>query len=379
MFKKRLFAPGPTMVPSEVLLELARPVTHHRTAEFRGLLKEVNELLKYVYQTSRNVYSMTGSGSLAMEAAVGNVVGAGEKMLAVVGGKFGERWEELGHTFGANVITLNVEWGTAVDPQLVADTLKKNPDIVAVYVTHSETSTATAIDLKAVAEVVGKTDAVLAADCITSIGAMEMRMDAWGVDIPVTGSQKALMLPPGLAFLSCSEKAMAKIAKTKSPVYYANIPAYEKNLATGDTPYTPANTLIQALKVALDMIKAEGLEAVWAGTSRRALAMREAAKALGLTVYSKSPSDAVTAISTPEGIDAEKLAKTLANTYGLRVAGGQGKLKGKIVRFSHMGYVDDFDTLSQVAALERALSKDYGVKVPVGAGVATAQKVLAGA
>ena len=379
MFKKRLFAPGPTMVPPEVLLELARPVTHHRTAEFRGLLKEVNELLKYVFQTSRNVYVMTGSGSLAMEAAVGNVVASGEKMLAVVGGKFGERWQELGQAFGADVLTLNVEWGTAVDPQLVADTLKKNPGIVAVYVTHSETSTATAIDLRAIAEVVGRTEAVLAADCITSIGAMEMRMDAWGVDIPVTGSQKALMLPPGLACLSVSEKAMAKIARTKSPVYYASIPAYEKNLATGDTPYTPANTLVQALKMSLNMIKAEGLEAIWAGTSRRALAVREAAKALGLKVYSKSPSDSVTAISTPEGIDGEKLAKTMAGVYGLRVAGGQGKLKGKIVRFSHMGYVDDFDTLTQVAGLERALSKEFSVKVPVGAGVATAQKILAGA
>jgi len=378
MIKKRLFAPGPTMVPPEVLLELARPVTHHRTAEFRALLKEVNELLKVVFQTERDVYVLTGSGTVAMEAAVSNVVGRGEKMLAVVGGKFGERWRDLGKAFGADVRTLDIEWGTAVDPQQIADALKAEPDIVAVYVTHSETSTATAIDLRTVAEVVGRTDAVLAADCITSIGALEMRADAWGVDIPVTGSQKALMLPPGLGMLSCSEKAMDKIARTEAPVYYTRIPAYAKSLAGGDTPYTPANTLILALKRSLDMIHAEGLEAVWAATSLRARAAREAAAALGLRVFSKSPSDSVTAVCVPDGIDGEKLPKVMAGTYGLRVAGGQSQLKGKVVRFSHMGYVDAFDTLAQVAGLEMAL-RDLGHSVALGAGVAAAQKVLAGA
>ena len=378
MFKKRLFAPGPTMAPPEVLLELARPVTHHRTATFRSLLKEVNELLKYVFQTSRDVYVMTGSGTVAMEAAVGNVVGRGEKMLAVVGGKFGERWRDLGKAFGAQVQTLDVEWGTAVDPDRIADALKNAPGIVAVYVTHSETSTGTAIDLKAVAEVVGRTDAVLVVDCITSIGALEMRMDDWGVDIAVTGSQKALMLPPGLGCLSCSEKAMAKIAKTDAPVYYAKIAAYEKSLANGDTPYTPANTLILALKTALEMIKAEGIEAIWAETSRRAEAMRRAAGALGLELLSSSPSDSVTAIKVPEGVDGLELPKTLVGTYGLQIAGGQSQLKGKIIRFSHMGYVDAFDTLAQVSGLEMAL-RDLGATVDLGAGVAAAQKVLAGA
>jgi len=376
VYKKRLFAPGPTEVPPEVLLEMARPVTHHRTAEFRFLLKEVNEGLKYVFQTSRDVYTITGSGSSAMEAAVANVVGRGEKMLAVVGGKFGERWRELGETYGAEVITLDVEWGRAVDPQQVADALAANPDIVAVYVTHSETSTATAIDLKAIAEVVGRTEAVLAADCITSIGAIEMRMDDWGVDIPVTGSQKALMLPPGLGMLSCSEKAMAKIAATDSPTYYLKIPAYAKSLASGDTPYTPANTLILALKASLDMIRRQGIESVWAETSLRARAMREAAKALGLELLSKSPSDSVTAICVPEAIDGAALPKLLADTYRMRVAGGQGQLKGKIVRFSHMGAIDGFDTLAQVAGLEMAL-RDLGAKVEIGAGVAAAQRSLA--
>jgi aspartate aminotransferase-like enzyme len=377
VYKKRLYAPGPTEVPPEVLLELARPVTHHRTAEFRALLGEVTELLKYVFQTSRDVYTITGSGSAAMEAAVVNVVGAGEKMLAVVGGKFGERWAELGKAVGAEVITMNVEWGTAADPQQIADVLKKHPDIVAVYVTHSETSTATAIDLKAIAGIVGKTDAVLVADCITSIGALEMRMDDWGVDIPVTGSQKALMLPPGLAMLACSEKAAAKIAKTKNPSYYLKIPAYAKNLPKGDTPYTPANTLILALKTSLDMIRAQGLENIWAETSLRARAMREAAQALGLKIYSRSPSDSVTAICVPDGVDGKALPKKLAKDYGLRIAGGQSQLEGKIVRFSHMGYVDNFDTLAQVAGLEMAL-RDLGAKVEIGRGVAAAQKVIAG-
>jgi aspartate aminotransferase-like enzyme len=377
MFKERLFAPGPTMVPPETLLELARPVTHHRTAEFRAAFQQVTELLKYVFQTSRNVYTLTGSGTVAMEASVANVVAAGEKMIAVVAGKFGERWEKLGKAFGANVVALKVEWGTAVTAQQIAAALKEHPDAVAVYVTHSETSTATAIDLKAIAAEVAKTPAVLVADCITSIGAIEMRMDAWGVDIPVTGSQKALMLPAGLAFLACSEKAMAKIAKTKAPVFYAKIPAYEKSLADWDTPYTPANMMILALRTSLGMIKAEGLEKVWAETSRRARAVREGAQAIGLKVFSKSPSDSVTAILAPEGVDGEVLYKNLFKKFGLRLAGGQDHLKGKIVRFSHMGYVDAFDTLAQVAGLEMAL-KDLGYKFPVGAGVAAAQKVLAG-
>ena len=377
MFKQRLFAPGPTMVPPEVLLDLARPVTHHRTQEFRDAFKEVSDLLKYLFQTSRNVYTLTGSGTVAMEASVANVVAAGEKMLAVVGGKFGQRWEKLGQAFGANVLTLNIEWGAAATPPQIADALKKNPDIVAVYVTHCETSTATAIDLQAIAEVVRPTPAILVADCISALGAIEMRMDAWGVDIPVTGSQKALMLPPGLGFLACSEKAMAKIAKTKAPVYYTRIPAYEKSLADWDTPYTPANMMILALKTSLNMIKAEGLEHVWKETGKRARAVREASVALGLKVFSKRPSDSVTAILAPEGVDGEALYKTLFKKYGLRLAGGQDHLKGKIVRFSHMGYCDAFDTLAQVAGLEMAL-KDLGYKADIGAGVAAAQKVLAG-
>lgn len=377
MYKPRLFAPGPTVVPPETLLELARPVTHHRTNEFRDTFKQVTELLQYVFQTKRPVYTMTGSGSLAMEASVANVVAPGEKMLAVVGGKFGERWEKLGKAFGANVITMTIPWGTAVTADQIEAALKKDPDIVAVYVTHSETSTATAIDLKAIAAVVAKTPAVLVSDCITSIGAMEMRMDDWGIDIPVTGSQKALMLPPGLAFLSCSEKAMAKIAKTKSNVFYAKIPAYEKSLADWDTPYTPANTLILALKTSLNMIKAEGIEKVWTETAKRAKAVREGSKAIGLATFSKSPSDSVTAILAPEGVDGEALYKTLFKSYGLRLAGGQDSLKGKVVRFSHMGYVDAFDTLAQVAGLEMAC-RDLGAKIEIGAGVAAAQKVLAG-
>jgi len=364
------------MVPEETLLEMARPVTHHRTAQFRAGFKEVTELLKYVFQTSRNVYSMTGSGSLAMEASVVNVVAAGQKMLAVNGGKFGERWVKLGKAFGANVIEMKVEWGTAVQPQQIADALKKDPDIAAVYVTHSETSTATACDLKAIAEVVKASSAILVADCITSIGAIEMRMDDWGVDIPVTGSQKALMMPAGLGFLACSEKAMNKIKATKAPVFYASIPAYEKSLADFDTPYTPANMTILAMKQSLQLIKDQTIETVWKETSRRAAALRAGADAIGMPVYSKSPSDAVTAILAPAGIDGQALYKTLGQKYGMTVAGGQDQLKGKVVRFSHMGYVDAFDTLAQVSALEMA-ARDLGAKFDIGAGVAAAQKVLA--
>ncbi len=376
MYKKRLFAPGPTPVPEETLLALAAPMFHHRTAEYRQMLEQLTDDLKYILQTEQDVFTMTGSGSAAMEAAVANLVGRGETMIAVRGGKFGERWSEIGTAFGAEVVNLDVEWGTPVTADQIAEALKANPGAVGVYIQHCETSTATMCDVEAIAKVVGETDACLVVDGITGVGALPFYMDKWGVDATVVGSQKAMMMPAGLAFVACSEKAWNKIDATDPGMYYNNLKAFRKSLAKWDNPWTPANAMVKAGLVSTGLIRAQGLETVWAETRAKAEAMRAAAEALGLALFSKGPSDSLTALCVPEGVDGEALPKVLANDFGVRVAGGQSQLKGKIVRFSHMGYVDAFDTLAAVAALEMALAK-MGHEVAIGAGVAAAQKALA--
>jgi aspartate aminotransferase-like enzyme len=378
MYKQRLFTPGPTTVPEEVLLELARPMFHHRTADYRKMLEQVTKDMQYVFGTAQEVYTITGSGSAAMEASVSCVVAAGEKMIAVRGGKFGERWSELGVAYGAKVVNLDIEWGTPVTPQKIEEALKANPDTVAVYITQCETSTATVCDVQAIAKVVAKTPALLVVDGISSIGAMPFKMDEWGVDISVTGSQKALMLPAGLAFVACSAKAWKKIEATKGAAYYLSLKAYKKALTPPewDQPYTPNNALVRAAMKALSMIRAEGLEKIWAETHKKSLAIQAAAQALGLKVYSTAPSDSVTAVLVPAGMDGEALAKTMTKEFGIKPAGGQGKLKGKVLRFTTMGYTDAWDILAAVGALEMALAK-MGHKVDFGAGVAAAQKVLA--
>jgi aspartate aminotransferase-like enzyme len=378
MFKQRLFTPGPTPVPEEVLLELARPMFHHRTGEYRKMLEQVTKDMQYVLGTAQEVYTITGSGSAAMEASVASVVAPGETMISVRGGKFGERWTELGEAFGAKVVNLDIEWGNPVTPAQIEAALKANPAAVAVYITQCETSTATVSDVEAIAKVVAKTPALLVVDGISSIGAIPFKMDAWGVDISVTGSQKALMLPAGLAFIGCSEKAWKKINATKGHAYYVSLKAYKKALAPPewDQPYTPNNGLVRAALKALAMIKAETIEKIWAETHKKAEALRAAATALGLKVYSSAPSDSVTAILIPEGVDGENLAKVMTKEYGVKPAGGQGKLKGKIIRFTTMGYTDAWDVLAAVGALEMSLAK-VGYKVDFGKGVAAAQKVLA--
>jgi aspartate aminotransferase-like enzyme len=376
MFKTRLFSPGPTPVPEETMLALARPMFHHRTPEYCQLLEQLTGDMKYILQTAQDVFTFTGSGTAGMEAAVANVVARGEKMIAVRGGKFGERWGEIGKAFGAQVVNVDIEWGTAITAAQVADLLKKHPDAAGVFIQQCETSTATAFDVEAIAKAVAPTPALLVVDGISSIGAVPFRMDAWGVDVAVVGSQKALMMPTGLAFIACSPKAWKKIEATAAPLYYNNVKAFKKSLAKWDNPWTPANAMVRAAVVSTGMIRREGIEKVWADVHRKAEATRAAARALGLAIFSKSPSDAVTAVLAPPGVDGEKLYDVLADDFGARAAGGQEKLKGKIIRFSHMGYLDAFDILASVAALEMALGK-LGHKVAYGAGVAAAQQVLA--
>jgi aspartate aminotransferase-like enzyme len=289
------------------------------------------------------------------------------------GGKFGERWVKVAKVYGLDVDEVELEWGTALTAATVKEKLATG-QYGAVVTVYSETSTATACDLEAIAKVVGKTDAILIADCITAAGVLPLKTDEWGVDIVGTGSQKAFMLPPGLAMLAVSEKAWKVIDGIDPPSFYLNLKAYRKSVADNDTPYTPAVTLIRGLKVALDMIHGIGIETIWARAALLARAMREAAKALGLQVCSQSPSDSVTAISLPEGID-DTIRKALRSKYGVSVAGGQNEWKNKVIRISHMGYVDPLDTIGTIAALEYTFA-EAGAKIEAGKGVAAATAVL---
>ena len=377
MLKRYLLAPGPTPVPPEVLLAMARPVIHHRAPEFADLFAKVREDLKWVFQTGNDVLILASSGTGGMEGSVANFLSPGDKALVVNGGKFGERWGKLCKTFGVQVSDIKVEWGRAVDPQLVAEALKKDPSIKAVYVQASETSTGVAHDVRTLAETVkGYEDTILVVDAITALGVFDIQTDAWGLDVVVSGSQKAFMLPPGLAFVSVSEKAWRLAEKAKNGAFYFDFKKERQSQVKNQTAYTPAVSMIFGLQEVLTMLKSEGLEAVFARQAKLAQAMREGAKAAGLALFAKdSPSDALTAISAPEGVDGQAVYKNLRVQYGITAAGGQDHLKGKIFRVSHMGYMDRFDVITALAAIEMVLT-GLGHPIKLGSGVAKAQELL---
>jgi aspartate aminotransferase-like enzyme len=373
MIKQRLFTPGPTDVPPEVLVEMAKPIFHHRTSRFKEMFGQVNTGLKKMLKTANDVLTIAGSGTAAMEAAIACCVPRGKKVLVSNAGKFGERWVKVAKVYGLDVDELKSEWGTIIQPEEVKAKLATG-QYGAVVVVYSETSTATACDLAAIGKVVAETDAILLADCITAAGCLPLDTDAWHVDVVGIGSQKAMMLPPGLATVTVSPKAWKQAEKIKPPCFYLNLNAYRKSLSEIDTPDTPAVSLIRGMKVAVDMINAIGIDTIVARTALLAKASREGAKAIGLKVFSRQPSDSVTGLMYPDGID-DAFRKALEKKYGASVAGGQDDLKGKCFRISHMGYVDPMDTIGLMAAIEYTLA-DMGVKVPIGAGVAAATKVL---
>ncbi|MEX5219313.1 MAG: alanine--glyoxylate aminotransferase family protein [Nitrospiraceae bacterium] len=379
MLKRYLLAPGPTPVPPEVLLAMAKPMTHHRAPEFDKLFGEVREDLKWLFQTRNDVLILASSGTGGMEGAVSNFLSPGDKAISINGGKFGERWTKLCKTFGAQVHEIKVEWGRAVDPQAVADQLKKDPGIKAVYVQASETSTGVAHDVKALAEIVKRyEETILVVDAITALGVLDLKTDAWGLDVVVTGSQKALMLPPGLAFVSASEKAWRLAEKAKNASFYFNLKKERDSQQKNQTAYTPAVSLILGLKEVLTILKGEGLEAIFSRHASLARAMREGIQAAGLSLFPKErPSDALTAIAAPDGVDGQAVYKNLRTQYGMTAAGGQDHLKGKIFRVSHMGYVDSFDVITALAAVEMVV-KGLGFPVKLGSGVAKAQEIFMG-
>jgi len=373
MKKEYLYTPGPVTVPQEVLLKLAEPVYHHRTPRFREMFAEVNQKLKTVFRTENDVLTFTSSGTGAMEASFVNFLSPGDKVITVNGGKFGERWTNLAKAYGVDYNEITLEWGTAPDPDQIAKLLADDPSIKAVYTELTETSTGTVYDIEAIGKVVDATDAILVVDAVSGIAADDIHVDAWNVDICVAGSQKAFMIPPGLGFMSVSEKAW-KLAETSNlPKFYFDAKKAKKSVANNDTPFTPAHVLIGALNVSLSMIIDEGIDAVIARHARLANAVRAGANGLGLTLYSKSPSNALTAIAF-EGIDAEELRKHL-KADGVSVAGGQNEAKGKIIRVAMMGYANEADVMNALSTLERALKK-MGADFEPGVSLAAAQASL---
>ncbi len=377
MEKRYLFSPGPTMLPPEVLLKMAEPIMHHREPEFEKIFSEIREGLKYLFQTKNEVLIFTSSGTGAMEGAVSNILSRGDRALVIRGGKFGERWGEICKAYGIEFIPIDVEWGKAVDPQEIQKALEANPSIRAVYTQASETSTGVKHPVKEIAEIVKRFDrTVLVVDAITGIGVFDIPMDAWGIDVLISGSQKALMLPPGLAFVALSDKAWKFVEKSDLPKYYFDFKKELKSAKKNQSSYTPAISLFVGLKETLRMIREEGLEKVFRRHDKLASATRAAVRALGLELFApENPSNALTAIKIPEGIDGLKLQDLFFEKFGITVAEGQDRAKGKIIRIAHLGYYERLDMVMVISALEMLL-KEMGYPFELGIGVRAAEEVL---
>ncbi|ANQ53244.1 class V aminotransferase [Thermosipho affectus] len=374
MIKKNyLLAPGPTPVPFDILLEGARETIHHRTPQFVSILEETLNELKYLFQTENKVYTLLSSGTGALEAAITNLLNPNDKAIIVEAGKFGERWREIAERYNINIVSIKLEWGEAVTPEQIKEAIEKHPDAKAVFTTYSETSTGTVIDLEGIAKVTRDTDVVLVTDAVSALLAEPLKMDEWGIDVVVSGSQKGVMLPPGLAFIALNDKAWKLVEKSNNSNYYFNLKAYAKKYP--DNPWTPGVNLIYMLRKAIKMIKDEGIENVWKRHQMLADATRAAVKALGLELFSKRPGNVATAVKVPEGVDGKKLTKIMRDKYGVTIAGGQEHLKGKIFRISTLGYLSIFDTIIGISALEFVLN-ELGYKVEFGTGVKAAQEVL---
>jgi aspartate aminotransferase-like enzyme len=375
--KSRLFTPGPTPVPDDVLLRMAAPLIHHRHPEFHELFGRVQKNLRYVFQTDEPVLTLGSSGTGAMEAIVVNLLSPGDTVVTVNGGKFGKRWSDIAGTYGACVVECTVPWGEAIRPEQVLEALRNHPETKAVYLTHSETSTGAAVDLEAISAAIHReSGALVCVDGITSVGAHELRFDTWGIDACVTGSQKGLMIPPGLAFVALSRRARATMEKATMPRFYFDLRRALVAAETNDTPWTPAISLIAGLDTALGRMAEEGIERIWARHRRLALALRAGMEGLGLRLFSQNPSFAVTPAWLPDGVQWKSFQNELKIDSGVTIAGGQGDFVGRIFRIAHLGYYDELDMVTVVAALERALHR-CGYALEPGIGVAAVQRALA--
>ena len=377
--KRYLITPGPTPVPPEVTAAEAAPLHHHRSPDFRALLGETIIALKRLFATEHDVLLFTGSGTAAMESAVANLLSPGDRVVVGSAGNFGERWLKLVQAYGIEPVHVEHEWGERLDPARIGAAAAEG-ETAAVFVTQSETSTGVVHDIERIARETAPTGAVLVVDAVSSLGGVELATDAWGVDVVVAGSQKALMAPPGLAFASVSPRAWLRAERSTLPRYYLDWRRTADSQAKNDTAFTPAVTLVAALRKALELVEARGAEAIWAYNRRLALGAREGVKALGLDLYSPDdPSSAmVTAFLMPDGIDGQRCYSVLRDRHGIVLAGGQGQLRGRIMRIGHMGYMNEFDILTALAGLELALA-ELGYRPPsAGAGVARATEVFGG-
>lgn len=377
--KHYLMIPGPTPVPPTVVAAMSRPIIGHRSEDFAALHKEIVGKLQKLLQTQNEVFVLTHSGTGAMETAVANTVSPGDKVLALVGGKFGQRFAQLARVYGGEVDELNFDWGKPVDLKIVEAKLAANPDIKVVLATQNETSTGVTNDIQGLGKLIAKTEALLVVDGVSGVGGIEVKVDEWNVDILCTGSQKSLMLPPGLAIVTVSSKAWAVIEQNTSPRYYFSLPAAKKSYAKWNTAYTPAVSLFVGLNAALDMMLAEGFDNVFARHMLLQRATRAAIKALGLKLLTDEDcaSPVITSVLSPDGISADDIRKVLKEELGVTFAGGQDHLKGKLFRIAHMGFADRMDVIIAIGALEMALNR-VGYPVELGAGVKAAQEVFLG-
>ena len=373
--KTFLMIPGPTPVPESVLLEIAKHPIGHRSSEFSSILEEVYANLKYVFQTENDVFMFTASGTGAMCAALENLVNEGDKVLSLVIGNFGNRWAKIAESRGAKVEKIEVKAGEVIDPEVLRKRLKEdvNKEIKIVTLTHSETSTGAANDIKTLCSIIKEHGALSVVDGVTSVCAMPCKPDEWGIDVLVSGSQKGFMIPPGLAFLTANEKAWKVYEQCKHPSFYFDWAAHRKSVRANSTPFTPAVNLISGLNVALKMIKEEGIDNMNARHKRHAMALRHALKAINLKLLvekDENASHSITAILPPDGISVPDIRKAMQKDYDIVVANGQNELKDKIFRMGTLGYVCDRDLIAAVGALEAVLYK-FGHKFNLGDGVKT--------
>lgn len=359
MKKQILLTPGPTPLPGGVREALARPMIHHRTAIYQEIFKEVVEGLKTVFQTRNDLFIFTSSGTGAMETAVVNFLSPGDKVVAVIGGKFGERWGNICEAYGLNTIFLPVVWGEACSPDLLEETLRKEKEVKAVYTTLCETSTGVRQDIEALTRAAHEHGAILVVDAISGLAADPLLTDRWGVDVVISGSQKALMLPPGLSFISVGSRAWELAKSARLPKFYFDLQKTKKAWQKFDSPFTPAISLVIALRESLKRIQKKGMEKVWKEAEELASFTRKGASRLGLSLFSKAPSSALTAVNVPEGVDGKRLVQTLRGQYGIWVAEGQGELEGKIFRIAHMGYIRKQDIQLCFTALEKELKREF--------------------
>jgi aspartate aminotransferase-like enzyme len=375
--RTQLRIPGPTPVPEEVARAEIQPMINHRGPEFADILRRVETRLRWAFQTGNEIIVLTGSGTAGLEAAVVNFISPGERVLVCSCGSFGDRFSGIAKAYGADVVDLQVEWGHPIEAADVEAILSQDAGISTVFVTHNETSTGLTNPLAEICRVVKQHGKLLIVDGVSSVGSIDIQVDAWGIDVAVTGSQKGWMAPPGLAMLSVGGAAWEANARARCPRYYLDLAKARQFAKDGQTPWTPAVSVLYALDAGLAIMEREGLQEVFRRHQRVADAVRAGCEALGLRLYARDGfrSNTVTAVSNPEGVDGSQLTKLMRTKYGVVLSGGQGKLKGHIFRIGHLGLVDEGDALAVLFALEQAL-RDLDFAAPEGAGVAAAQRTL---